>query len=67
MADYVSLILYCAIMFQDDKFSHFTLEKCSNPQCNVSPVNYLAGIQNSLTLVTRKFIHQYYEVSRDLF
>jgi DNA polymerase alpha subunit A len=45
----------------DDTFSHFSLERCSNPHCTVSPVQYLASVQNTLTLTTRKFIHRYYE------
>ncbi|XP_069676603.1 DNA polymerase alpha catalytic subunit-like [Periplaneta americana] len=44
----------------EDK-SYFVLEKCSNPDCNVGPLQYLASIQNSLSLATRSFIHRYYE------
>ncbi|XP_021916659.1 LOW QUALITY PROTEIN: DNA polymerase alpha catalytic subunit [Zootermopsis nevadensis] len=45
----------------DNKCMHFSLEKCSNPQCTVSPVQYLASVQNSLTIATQNFIHHYYK------
>jgi len=63
IAESVFWMVYNVVLFQDDKFSHFSLERCSNPNCTVSPVQYLASVQNTLMLVTQKFIHRYYEVS----
>ncbi|KAJ9591406.1 hypothetical protein L9F63_002012 [Diploptera punctata] len=45
----------------DGKISHFVLEKCSNPGCTIDPLQYLAGVQNSLTTASRSFIRQYYQ------
>ena len=36
------------------------LEKCVNPDCDLSPMQHLAPIQNSLTLSMRTYIHRYY-------
>lgn len=36
------------------------LEKCPNPQCAVSPLSYLANIQNRLAVAIRHYIHLYY-------
>jgi len=57
----VEIVMDSPVKKIDHKFSHFTLERCSNPHCTVSPVQYLASVQNTLMLATQKFIHRYYE------
>lgn len=43
-----------------DKENITFLEKCQNPKCSVKPVDYLACIQNQLTLQMRQYHNQYY-------
>ncbi|XP_026485188.2 DNA polymerase alpha catalytic subunit [Vanessa tameamea] len=44
-----------------DKENITFLEKCQNPKCTVKPVDYVACIQNQLTLQMRQYHNQYYE------
>ncbi|KAJ8871338.1 hypothetical protein PR048_027655 [Dryococelus australis] len=46
-----------------DGVEYLSLEKCTNPQCSVSPIQYLPSIQNKLMLTIRGYIHKYYQVS----
>ncbi|XP_047543862.1 DNA polymerase alpha catalytic subunit [Vanessa atalanta] len=43
-----------------DKENITFLEKCQNPKCSVKPVDYVACIQNQLTLQMRQYHNQYY-------
>ncbi|XP_046970891.1 DNA polymerase alpha catalytic subunit [Vanessa cardui] len=43
-----------------DKENITFLEKCQNPKCTVKPVDYVACIQNQLTLQMRQYHNQYY-------
>ncbi|KAK5645778.1 hypothetical protein RI129_004242 [Pyrocoelia pectoralis] len=36
------------------------LKKCINPECNVSPIDYLGSVANQLTLSMRGYIKKYY-------
>ncbi|KAF5303013.1 hypothetical protein FQR65_LT08342 [Abscondita terminalis] len=36
------------------------LVKCANSECGVRPIEYLASVQNQLTLTMRNYIKQYY-------
>ncbi|XP_063224036.1 DNA polymerase alpha catalytic subunit isoform X2 [Bacillus rossius redtenbacheri] len=38
-----------------------SLERCTNTQCSVSPVQYLPSIQNKLMLTIRAYVHKYYQ------
>lgn len=37
------------------------LERCTNANCKVRPVEYLVSLQNQLTLLCRNYIHKYYQ------
>ncbi|CAH0600272.1 unnamed protein product [Chrysodeixis includens] len=43
-----------------DKESVTFLDKCQNDKCNLKPVDYLASIQNQLSLQVRQYHAQYY-------
>lgn len=43
-----------------DKDNVTFLEKCQNPKCSVKPIDYLACIQNQLSLQIRQYHSQYY-------
>ncbi|XP_075981647.1 DNA polymerase alpha catalytic subunit [Anticarsia gemmatalis] len=43
-----------------DKENVTFLEKCQNEKCNLRPVDYLASIQNQLSLQVRQYHAQYY-------
>ncbi|XP_026726379.1 DNA polymerase alpha catalytic subunit [Trichoplusia ni] len=43
-----------------DKESVTFLDKCQNDKCNLRPVDYLASIQNQLSLQVRQYHAQYY-------
>lgn len=37
------------------------LETCANKECKVPPFQYIAAIQNQMTLTIRKYIQKFYD------
>merc|ERR1712137_25367 len=52
---------------QENGQIEFSLSRCVNPNCKVSPLNHVPYILNRLTQALRKNIHRYYSVSSYLF